>query len=265
MRALTKARILWGLAAAMALIAALAGVLTPGIYGRVVSNEVMPGVLSQDAMTTAAAVAALVLALRTGPDDARGQAVVLGIMGFLYYAYGVYSIERIYTPLYLLYLAILGLSFFGLIYGVVTVAPLASRGIAMPRLVRAVSVAFLLLVPAMFYPLWIARLLPLMRTGAEPEFFYSVYILDLSFIMPAFLIVAARVVRRDGLGLLLTPALFIVGFTLLAPLPIGELLKPRYGVAPDWFSFWLFLSLATVFLILAVVDLLALRVGREPA
>lgn len=41
--------------------------------------------------------------------------------------------------------------------------------------------------------------------------------------------------------------------------------KPRYGAAPDWPSFWLFLPLATVFLVLAVVDLLAVRVGRESA
>jgi len=163
---LEKNKVLWLLTATLPFIAALTGVVRPGIYDHLVAKTIMPGVFAQDLMTLAGSAVILILLFRRREADSMQYIMILGFMGYLFYAYGIYVIERVYTILYFLYMAIFGLSF------------------------------------------------------------YSIYILDLCFIMPAFIIVAVMTLKKRGLGFLLTPALYIMGFTLLFPLAQGEFIKP---------------------------------------
>ncbi|MFB6214738.1 MAG: hypothetical protein ABEI54_02610, partial [Candidatus Bipolaricaulia bacterium] len=50
--------------------------------------------------------------------------------------------------------------------------------------------------------------------------------IDLCFIMPGFLIVAYKTFRQEITGTALAPALFVLGFFILSPLAIAELIKP---------------------------------------
>ena len=252
-------KILWSVAALLSLVAAVAGVVEPGIYARVASEEIMPGIFSQDWATIVAGLLLLVLALRTGEESAKSQIVILGILGYLFYAYGVYAIERIYTVLYLVYLAIFGLSLYAIAYGVATMRPVVRKGATLGQTMRWLSVGFSLFIALMFSSLWIGALLPLIQSGEKPEYLYSVYILDLAFIMPAFAITALLSARNQGLGLLLTPAMYVLGFGLLLPVGLGELLKPMYGSRPDLGGLSLYLGLSILFLILAVLHLRSLH------
>jgi hypothetical protein len=60
---------------------------------------------------------------------------------------------------------------------------------------------------------------------------YSIYILDLCFVMPAFIITAVMSLRRMPLGILLAPAMMILGFFVIFPLGLNELAKPAAGMA----------------------------------
>lgn len=263
-RNLDKNRILWLLVASMSLIAALVGVANPGIYGLVVSTVIMPGVLSQDIMTIIASITVLFLIVRIKEEDSIKQMVILGIFGYLFYGYGIYVIERLYTILYFLYMAIFGLSFYSIAYSVVNIRKEILQKIKLSKPIRIVSVAFLLINPLIFYPLWISQLLPLIQAGQKIEFLYSIYILDLCFIMPAFIIIAWMTAKKEGLGLLLTPALLVLGFTLLAPLALGEFLKPLiYQLPMDMAGMLLFLCLSIIFFVLAVVYFLNLKINGE--
>ena len=94
---------------------------------------------------------------------------------------------------------------------------------ALPKTVRLLSASGAILQPLIFYPLWIGMLLPLMRTGEQIDSLYSIFILDLCFIMPAFLILSVLAYRSHGTGLLLLPAIYVLGFTLIFSLAVGEL------------------------------------------
>ncbi len=261
---LDKNRILWLLTGLLSLIASLTGVVNADIYSRVVTAKIMPGVLSQDLMTIVLAVLLFIISVRVKEDNLKKQIIVLGIIGYLFYGYGIYVIERLYTKLYFVYMAIFGLSFYSLIYGVGGISPEIRSKIQLPAFVRRVSVAFLLLIPGIFYPLWVSQLLPLIRAGQKIEFIYSVYILDLCFIMPAFIVIAVKVAKNNGLGLLLAPALFVVGFTLLFPLVVGEFLKPLvYSQPMDVAGMSLFLTLSILFFIMTVFHLKTLKISGE--
>jgi hypothetical protein len=259
-RSLKTNRILWLITALLALVAALTGTISPRMYERVVSDEIMPGVLSQDLFTIPAALIILFLAVRAKENNTKGQIVILGLVAYLWYAYGIYVIEQLYTVLYLLYMAIFGLSFYTMVYGVATIHPQTRQTVELPPPIRMGSVGFSLLSPVMFYPLWISALVPLMQSGRKLEHLYSIYILDLCFIMPAFVIIAIQTTRSQGLGLLLAPAMYVLGVTLLFPVGVGELLKPRYGLPVDTGGLALFMGLSAMFLILALVYLRNLRV-----
>lgn len=110
-----KNRILWLSVALLSLIAAMMGVANPGLYSQVVSTEMMPGVLSQDLMTIAASIVVFFLTVRIKEEDSNKQMVILGIIIYLFYGYGIFVIERIYNVLYFVYMAISGLSFYSAI------------------------------------------------------------------------------------------------------------------------------------------------------
>jgi hypothetical protein len=263
-RDLGKNRLLWFLVALLSWIVALIGVIRPGIYSRVVSAEIMHGVLAQDLMTILAATVVLLALIRIREQDLAKQVVILGIVGYLFYAYGIYVIERLYNVLYLGYMAIFSLSFYALIYRISDIRRETTPKIRVSNPIRWTSVGFSLLNPILFGILWIGQLLPLIRSGEKIEFLYSVYILDLCFIMPLFVIVAIKTARNEAFGLLLTPAMFVLGFTLLAPLSIAEALKPVvYHLPADPASIWLFAGISGLFLVLAFVYLWNLRTEGE--
>ena len=130
---------------------------------------------------------------------------------------------------------------------------------------RNISAGFSLLVALVFNVLWIIQLLPLIQAGEKIEFLYSVYILDLCFIMPAFAIIGIMTARNKGLGLLLTPAVFVLGFALIFSLAVSETVKPLYDLTID--TGWLVSSivLSILFLVLAALHLRNLKINGERA
>jgi hypothetical protein len=119
-----------------------------------------------------------------------------------------------------------------------------------------ILVSFLTLTAALtgvFNPLWISQLLPLIQEGRRIESMYSVFILDMCFILPAFVIITIMTVKAKGLGLLLTPTLFINGFALLFSVALGGILKPLYNQAANAGEIWLYLGLSITFLLLTLL------------
>jgi multisubunit Na+/H+ antiporter MnhF subunit len=256
MNNLTLNRFLWLITGGLSLVAAAVGVINSAIYEGVVSSSSMPGVLTQDMVVIAAALLLLILTAAMRESAVRAQILVLGILGFLFYAYGIYAIERIYNALYPIYLAIVSLSFYSLAYGAASIGKPFAEGLRVPPLLRTISAAYAIFIAAMFNVIWISQLVPLLRTGERIEYTYSIYIIDLCFIMPAFLISAILALRNKDLGMIGLPALFIVGVGILSPLALAEVVKPPlFDQAMEGGSFWLYFILSVVFLLLAILYL----------
>ena len=257
-------RALWAATGLLALAAAAMGVADPGIYGGLVSPDLIPGAYSQDLISVLASAGLIFLAMAGANGRPKGQLLAFGLLGYLFYAYGIYVIERTYNGLYLVYMAIFTLSFWALVGAVASIhrdrpAP------TLPRSLRIVSASGALLQPLIFYPLWVAMLLPLMSTGNQIDSLYSIFILDLCFIMPAFLLLATLTYRSHPLGLLLLPALYVLGFTLIFSLALGELVKPLFSMEINFQAFWPSLGLSMLFGILGAFHLLKLELPPHQA
>ena len=134
-----------------------------------------------------------------------------------------------YNALYLVYLFVFTVAFWSVIRaaGKVVFRP---PGIPMlSRRLQVASVVGALIQPAIFYPLWIGMLILLMRERDQIDSLYSIFVLDLCFVMPAFLFVGVGLVRQRSWALLLAPGMFVLGSALMVSLTIAEFAKPMYG------------------------------------
>jgi hypothetical protein len=264
----TTNRVLWIVTSVLAIVAAAVGVLRPAIYDGVVAENIVPGVFTQDLVVFAGAMALLVLALMDTPARVRSRIVIAGILGFFFYAYGVYAMEQVYTELYFVYLAILGLSLFTIASTLVSLDYERLADYRLPPFVRVACSAYAIFVAIMFTFIWTGALIPLIRDGFRKEFTFSIYIIDLSFVMPAMAVSGVMALRRKPLGIVGVPALFVLGAGILSPLALAELLKPAlYGRPTIPGELWLYLVLSVVFVGLTVLYLATLRApkaGRAP-
>ncbi len=259
MRNLYMNKLLWYIAVLSSLLIALLTLFNLGIYSKVVHIEVMPGIVSQDLITAIASVLILVILVRKKETSYKSQIIILAYMLYLFYAYGVYVIERFYNMFYFAYMFILTISFYSIIFSLVSIDKEMIKRLNVSHFIRKVSAIFLIIIPVMFYALWIGKLIPLTSSGTKVEFFYSVYILDLCFIMPFFIIIAVMSLKNKNLGTLLTPCGLLFGSVLLLSVGIGELLKPYFQAKFDLGGVCFYLVLGAVFGTLAIVELLNLE------
>jgi hypothetical protein len=97
------------------------------------------------------------------------------------------------------------------------------RHIKASKMVRYLSVGCLIFTALLFYFLWTGRLLPLMRMGEKIEFFYSIFILVMVFVLPAIIISGILLIKKSALGLIFATILFFKAFTLLFSVGLGGL------------------------------------------
>lgn len=252
-------KIIWLILSLMALLTSAIGVFDARIYELVVQRSIIPGVISQDVMVLLAAVTTLILIPGIKEDNWKKEMIVCGLVTTYFYGYGIYAIERVYTPYYFLYLLMFGLSLYALVFSALCIKMDFLRTLYMNLFVRFISAAFLFFNIIIFVPKWVGELLLLINNAVRPEFLYSIYILDLSFIMPMILFAAVMLVLKNGIGLVLTPILFIHGFTLLGSVGMGEFFKPRYGFEMDSAGLILYLGLGILFLVLSFAHLGSLK------
>lgn len=220
-----------GLLAGLGWLAAGWGIADPSIYRPTTPARLIPGAVGQDLFTVWACTG-LVLCLGAIRRGAEWPWLFwVGLTGYLLYAYGLYSFEGTYNPLFLVYVALLGLSLWGLIlfFGRARLAVIQpAPGRPPPR--RLVATLFLLLV-VLFLVLWLATLLPAMAERARPEG-NTIFVFDLSFFLPLLLLEAVLLLRRRPLGDQLAVPILVKLTTLGSSVLLGALLVPVFGGDP---------------------------------
>ncbi len=227
-----------------------------------VTDDILPGGFSQDIFPIVFSLALLFLAWRTEESDYLNQVIVLGILGFLFYAYGIYVIEQIYTVLYLLSLAIFGLSEYAILCFLINIRRSLLSKVTLSNRVRPASLVMLIVTPLVFYPLWTGQLIPQIETGDKLEFLFSIYFRHV--------LHHARLrhhgsedVQVQGNRPTAHP-LFILGIGVLSPLALAELLKPvSFDMGMEVEGVVLFAIFSIIHFILALVHLRSVRVFDE--
>ncbi len=253
-------RIWWTLLGILALCASLIGLIHPNIYVTIMIPTVMPGVLAQDMVAAVTASMLIVLVNWNKIHSYKVEILCVGIVWFLFYAYGVYVIERAYNSLYLVYMGIFGIAFYTAIEYLMKLPHKTITSITIKPGIRWMCIVFAWLIPLLFYPMWIGKLIPLMQAGEKIEFLYSIFIIDLCLVLPAYGIFGILAMKKDRRGLLALPFLLIFGFLLLFPVGIGEIFRPQYGEPGNYGDMLMYSGLASIFLGFGILYLKAVKI-----
>ncbi len=260
---LKSAKIFWSVTTLLTLLAASAGVLFKGIYANLFLTDFLPGAFSQDVLTILVCLFLFWLIAVTKQNDIKKQVIIVGLLGSFFYLYGIFTMERVYNWFYLLYAAVFAASFWTIVYSLSGFRTQAFSSLRLNGGMLKTTAISSILIATLFNFLWISALIPLMREHNRIEFLYSIYILDLCFVMPAFFITAVMSLRRQPFGILLAPAIMILGFFVIFPLGLNELAKPSFRIAIDYGSMAMSFIFAFFMLTLAALQLRMIRVEKD--
>ncbi len=252
------------------LLSGLAAFITLGVAGYSLANlsvyqpgtpeKLLPGAASQDIVSLVAAIGLIVCILFIRRGSGSTWLIWVGLLGYLFYAYALYNFERLYNPLFLFYIAILGLTVYSLI-GFFMRADLTAIRAKDGRnpLRRGAAVLFLVLV-AMFVFLWLSILLPAMRSRIPPDG-STIFVLDLAFFLPLLTIEAGLLFKKAALGdALVIPILIKVGALGLSVL-LGTLIAPWFGQELDAASVGIYAILGLGPLLFVIPFLRSMSIG----
>jgi hypothetical protein len=198
--------------AALVACGALGGIFLPSTYARETASWAAQGT-GQDWVNLLLVAAALaiagVLALR---GSLRARLVLGGGLVYTLYAFLLYTLEVHFNPLFLVYCATLGLSFYALLALLVSLLQGDARTWVRDAVPARVTGVFLLVLAAGFGWLWLGQIVPALLSGTDPAglseigvFTNPVHVLDLSLLLPAVALTGVSLLRRGVLGLTLAP------------------------------------------------------------
>jgi hypothetical protein len=143
----------------------------------------------------------------------RAQLVWLGALVYLVYSYVIDAFVVRFNSMFLVYVALLGYSLYALIGGLATASLVWVKASFTERTpVRSVS-TFLVVLAVLFYAMWLRETVPAVLSGAVPASVQqngtatnAVHVLDMAWMLPAFLISAITLWRKKALGYILAGA-----------------------------------------------------------
>ncbi len=201
--------------ALLVLLASASGILLKNIYARETPSWAAQGV-SQDIVNLVAVVVLCIAAYFVNKGSVKAFLIWSGVLLYLIYAYVIYAFDVHLNSLFLVYVAILGVSFYALVGSVIHMhLDSLHASFSATTKARLVGVFFLVL-GIIFYLLWLREDIPAFVTGTIPLSITQanlptnpVHILDLGLYLPAMLMTALLLWRRKFLGYLLAGPLLV--------------------------------------------------------
>ncbi|WP_440989136.1 hypothetical protein [Haloarchaeobius baliensis] len=250
-------------------IAAGAGVFAPSLYRD--SDVLLTQLYGQDLLTLVVGVPALAgslfLALR---GSRRGYVAWLGVTGYLLYTYASYAVMTAFNPLYLVYVALFGLTLFTFVAGMARLDARGLRRAVGDTSVRA-AVAYQLAVAVLVGLLWLADVGPASLGGTTPAAMADtglvtpvIQSLDLAVVLPAFVLSAYWLHRGRAWGYAFTAVLLVKATTLALAVLAMVAVMLADGQAVPLPQIVIFGVLGAVGLVVTARFLLVIDSGRGP-
>jgi len=235
----------------MSLFSALLGFFYKNLYENVILTGVfkttfVPGTISQDIIAIASSfIMFILILLYLKTEDNRLLISIIGLLSFYFYGYGIFVISAIFTSIYLVYMAIFSLSILGMIIGICGFTDEYIKSLFLPKWIRICGIAFLSMIVLIFMSIWIIDLIPYTKNHTVPEF-YAVYILDLCFILPLFIVIIYMLIKNIKRAYVFLGIALLKTGTLILSVVIGCFVAPLYGVQEDISMIFIYSSIVII-------------------
>jgi hypothetical protein len=177
--------------------------------------------------------------------SARANLVWLGILAYSVYSYAIYAFDVRFNVLFLVYVAVLGLSIYALIGGLTVVDAVRVKAAFGQRAPVRSTWIVLVVVAVMFYLQRLSEDLPAILGGKTPQSLVDaglptspVHVLDMAVLLPATLVSGVLLLKRRAWGFCLAPVmltalvLLAVGIvTLMSVLEVRDVSGGSWAIA----------------------------------
>jgi hypothetical protein len=252
--------------AALGAAGSVAGILVGSVYEHETKNWAAQAV-GQDIANLVVFGAMLVLGYAAGRGSLRAHLAWLGTLAYTVYTYAIYAFAVHFGPLFLVYVAVFGLSVWAFISGLAILEPRHLRAAFTGAPGAGYVSLFLMVVAGAFALMWLAQDLPAMLDNRSSQELRDtglltnpVHVLDLALFLPAAALAGVLLRRRAAWGYLLAP----VVLTAMAAISGGIVAVVVVSVARDLGGS---LVVAAVIGVLGVVQAVAcwhLLAGLDP-
>lgn len=194
-----------GVVSLLVVLTSVAGLADARVYGQETTNWATQA-KGQDLGNLLAVVVLLVAAIWYRKGSQRAGLVWLGALLYLIYAFVVYAVAVHLNYLFLVYVAVLGLSAWAVIFHV---NDLRDGNILFPQgRPRTVAAWVLIATGVLFAGLWLSELVPALLTGTVPAslrdaglWVNPIHVIDLSVVLPGFIISGVATLQSRDHGL----------------------------------------------------------------
>jgi len=248
-KALLPNSTIWLWLSIVAAIVAIAGNLLALSINRIYASLTpvfLPQALAQDiANLVLIAPIWLILAALALRGSVRAYLLWQGVLTFTVYNYVIYTFSIPFEVLFLLWVAVLGMSLFSLIGGVVSMDYQAVASAFTSRRAVQVTAWFLIVTAVLFGFLWLSEDVPALLSNTKPQSVMDmaiptnpVHILDLGFFLPAVIITGICLLKKKAWAYSFAPAFIVFLILTGIPILITPAVQSAVGQSAAWGVFY---------------------------
>lgn len=202
----------------------------------------------------------------------RKRAIYLwgGALSFLLYTFTIYCFDIHFSSLFVIYCAVLGLSFYLFMYFLYEhIKHHIINGFADIKEAKVTGFYFIT-IAAVFYLIWLAQIIPSITTAKlNPDLVNvglltnPVHVIDLSVCLPAFFIVGVLLLKRNELGYALAPVMLT--FSVLMDLNLAGLMLFMHsrGIETSNVLITIMVTLSILSIVLLILTLKNLKFDKD--
>ena len=224
----------------LALTGSIAGIFFEAPYSEETENWVAEAV-AQDLVNLAAFLALAILAILAVRGSLRAYLAWLGVVAYGAYTYAIYAFSLHFGPLFLVHVAVFGMSIYALIVGLMRIDYEHVKEAFTGRVPRLFIASLLITIGAFFYLLWLASVIPSLIAGETPEEIVKaglltnpVHVLDMAVLLPAMLLAGFLLLHQRALGYVLGPLVLAATFTISLGIVVVQPVLDARGETPVW-------------------------------
>ena len=228
------------LAGFLAAVVSLLGIINPKTYSQETTNWALQAI-AQDYINLFFVVPLLLITgFYVQKKSLRAFLVWLGLLLYLIYSYVLYAFFIHFGSLFLVYVAVLGLSFYSFLGSLIGLdwQIIGRNFVNVP--VKAAS-RLLLIIGIMFYALWASDIIRALISGRLPQdvdkiglFVNPIQVLDMAFLLPGAIIVSHLLRQKNALGQILTVPFLTFFITMGAAIISIMIVLSQGGFSLPW-------------------------------
>jgi len=226
------------LIAVLIAIASLLGIFNDWIYSHETANWALQG-RGQDTGNLIALPILLISAYYLSKNSLKAYFIWLGTLIYYIYAYIIYSFSIHFNALFLVYVAVLGISAYTLIGGLMNKNfSQLTKQIPFKAKTKAAAIA-IIAIAILFEALWLSDIIPALISGSAPKdlaptglWVNPVHIIDLSMVLPGMIITGILFLKKSRFGYLFT-APWLAFATLMGSSIVATFIMMFVQQSPD--------------------------------